>query len=42
MKLRRKIGDRRMRVETLLGDVKVVKATLEYIAETKRFENRDE
>ena len=42
MKLRRKIGDRRMRVEVLLGDASAVKATLQYIAETRRFESKDD
>ena len=31
-----------MRVEVLLGDMSAVKATLEYIAETRRFESKDD
>jgi hypothetical protein len=40
-KLRRKVGERHMRVEGLLGNVEAVKATLQYIVETRRFESKE-
>ena len=36
-KLRRKVGARGMRIETLLGDPKHIKPLLEFVEETKRF-----
>ena len=35
--LRRKVGARNMRMETLLGDPKLVKEMLEYVEKTERF-----
>jgi hypothetical protein len=37
-KLRNKVGERNMKVETLLGRKDTVKDTMEYVEETKRFE----
>jgi hypothetical protein len=36
--LRRKVGTRKMKVASLLGDAKTVERTMEYIKATKRME----